>query len=99
MQLDPDDYLERFDRTNLCAGAWRVREARACAVELLLQNRKAIVLCGSKVAQAFGLQFAPFTRVDHIVILPHPSGLCRLWSQPNAYERARAILHDAGVLP
>lgn len=29
---------------------------------------------------------------DTIVALPHPSGLCREWNAPGAFERARALL-------
>lgn len=32
------------------------------------------------------------------VILPHPSGLSRAWNEPGAFERARAVLREAGVL-
>lgn len=32
------------------------------------------------------------------VILPHPSGLSRAWGQPGAFERARSVLREAGVL-
>lgn len=33
------------------------------------------------------------------VILPHPSGRSRAWNEPDALERARSTLRDAGVLP
>lgn len=32
------------------------------------------------------------------IILPHPSGLSRAWNEPGAFERARAVLREAGVL-
>lgn len=63
-----------------------------------------IVLLGAKVSAAFGgLEFNPFTisrasgRI--YVVLPHPSGRCRAWNEPGAFERARAVLREAGVLP
>ena len=63
------------------------------------------VLRGRKVAGAFGLgHLAPFTRQDVVqidggnllryVILPHPSGRCRVWNEPDAVERARALLRQ-----
>ena len=33
-----------------------------------------------------------------IVVIPHPSGLNRMWHEPNAVHRARAVLREAGVL-
>lgn len=27
-----------------------------------------------------------------IILLPHPSGLCREWNEPGAYERARELV-------
>lgn len=68
------------------------------------------VLLGARVAAAFGIHpFIPFTvfTADKrapdcagrpIIVLPHPSGLNRLWSDPSAVPRARAILCQAGVL-
>lgn len=32
---------------------------------------------------------------DNLAVLPHPSGLCRSWNEPGAYERARAVLRLA----
>jgi hypothetical protein len=122
MQLDPDDYLERFDRANLCARAWKMTEARARAAELATEYVDVpVVLLGAKVCRAFEVAFDPFSFVDAVnrvwrtdasgapeapiertpqyVILPHPSGLSRLWNAPGAYDRARAALRAAGVLP
>lgn len=33
-----------------------------------------------------------------IVILPHPSGLNRIWNEPGAIDRARAALREAAIL-
>lgn len=38
------------------------------------------------------------TAVKTFVILPHPSGLCRLWNEPGAFERARSVLVESGAL-
>lgn len=113
MQLEPDDYLARFDRVNLCDGKWGMREARGRAVEIRSGERRPVVLLGAKVCSAFAELFEPFrakrsvlrddnytTVLDDrtIVILPHPSGLSRAWNEPGAFERARAVLREAGVL-
>jgi hypothetical protein len=58
-------------------------------------------LLGAKVSKAFGLAYLPFSSIDHgcssgvrkVVILPHPSGLCRVWSEdPTSYEKARRLV-------
>lgn len=97
------EYMQRFDRVDLCVGKWSIVAARARAAELL-DGREVIVLLGTKVCEAFGVTFDPYTRIRHcsprplFVVLPHPSGLCRLWHQPGAFERAREVLRSAGVL-
>ena len=44
----------------------------------------------------------PLETPTHVVrrylVLPHPSGLSRAWNEPGAYERARSVLREAGVL-
>ena len=106
--LDPDDYLERFDRVNLCPREWHLPTANARAAELFVDARARgvpVVLLGAKVTRASGTAFEPFTIIAESwlcplrVILPHPSGLSRAWGAPGAYERARAVLREAGVLP
>lgn len=102
--LPAREYLRRFDRVNLCSGAWDAKEARRVAGAASWNDieRGPVVLLGSKVCAAFGLRFEPFTLgpdCRELVILPHPSGLCRLWAVPGAIERARAVLIEAGVLP
>ena len=111
--LDPDDYLERFERANLCAGKWSGREASTRASALLCERRAGVfVLLGARVSRAFQWPFDPFTVRSlswaprdmggshgvRVVTLPHPSGLSRAWHVPGAYERARAVLREAGVL-
>lgn len=95
--MDPDDYLEAFDRINLCAGKWSVREARESAVRLLTAGGR-FVLLGAKVCDGFGVPFVPFTVQDKVLLrLPHPSGLNRRWAEPGAFDRARAAV--AAFLP
>ena len=114
MQLEEDEYLRRFDRVNLCNGDWRVFEARRKADDVSRgpDSERAYVLCGARVASTFAFilnrdDFKPFTRHQEVnydnrprsyVIIPHPSGLSRAWNEPGAFERARAVLREAGVL-
>jgi hypothetical protein len=88
-------YLDEFERVNLCAGKWSIREARARASDLQKQYDR-LILLGSKVASAFGCKFTPFqvmySESATLLVLPHPSGLCRLWSQPNAIFSARVAV-------
>ncbi len=82
-------YLESFDRVNLCDGKWSMPAARKRAQELFTYKGKIIAL-GAKVARAFEFNpFEPFVISSHILVLPHPSGLCRLWHEPGAFEKAR----------
>lgn len=116
MGLDPDDYLRRFDRANLCPREWRLKEARVRATLLRSHVRGLMVLLGARVCAAFEVDFKPFSEtgyftnagrsdvgpqvyVPQYVVLPHPSGLSRSWNAPGAYDRARLVLREAGVLP
>lgn len=85
-------YLESFDRVNLCAGKWSLRDARAAAKYLWEQpSAPRFVLLGAKVAKAFEVPFVPneISEGGTILVLNHPSGLCRAWNQDGAVERAR----------
>lgn len=108
MQLEEDEYLRRFDRVNLCDGKWGIKEARARAEELS-KSHDVIVFLGAKVSKAFDCKFEPFWVSQRFtingvlspqrrVMLPHPSGLSRVWNEPGAYERARVALREAGLL-
>ncbi len=93
------DYLAAFERKNLCDGRWDMCLARKRAQELRTWGAP-IVLLGSKVARAFGHDpFEPFTVADggKTLVLPHPSGLCRLWNEAGAVDRARSLV--AQVIP
>lgn len=103
------EYLRTYDRANLCTGKWGAVAARDAADDLLGaqlgRSPAPVVLLGRKVAAAFDRPEPPFSMVRRavfgrdrtFVLLPHPSGLCRLWSEPGAFERARALLLEAGV--
>ncbi len=88
-------YFCGFDRVNLCTGKWSVGAARERAVELKCTPRPTILL-GVKVCNAFGVAFRPFEVVNagyaDYLVLPHPSGLNRIWNQPGAYEKARSAV-------
>lgn len=98
--MDIDAYCDTFDRVNLLSQAkWSVKEARTRAFELLDDTRHDFILLGAKVSRAFGMLFSPFQTAcmrDYdtdtyyrFLVLPHPSGLCRVWNDPNSIQRTR----------
>jgi hypothetical protein len=87
------EYLKDFDRVNLCTGKWTVAAARERATELKCAPRPTILL-GVKACNAFGVAFHPFRVTNNYLVLPHPSGLNRLWNEPGAFERARQAIAD-----
>lgn len=107
MRLSVKDYIRGFERANLCAGDWSMREARETGDRIMTEamaSRRTIVVLGAKVAQALKFDFRPFTTIDYlgqisIAFLPHPSGRNRVWNRPDAYDRASETLMSAGVLP
>jgi hypothetical protein len=104
--LTVQGYLRTFDRVDLCVGRWSIVAARRRSQELLETPRPCVVLLGAKVCHAFGVEFEPFTRPElragsrtqAAVVLPHPSGLNRLWQEAGAYDRAQRLLADAGLI-
>lgn len=107
-------YLDAFERTNLCERRWSMPAARKRAEELADgglsgdDEEQPLILLGAKVAKAFELPFRPYEQFgEDLLVLPHPSGLCRLWSEASAIERARAavrafaphLAHLIGVAP
>lgn len=101
--LERHDYLE-LGRVNLCVGKWSRPAALHKADEIMAQpDLKTLVLLGRKVTAAFFLddQPQPFNhallspdgrRAISCVVLPHPSGLNRLWNEVGAFDRARDLL-------
>lgn len=90
------EYLRVFERKNLCDGKWTMREARVAAAELRTWKAP-LILLGAKVARAFEFDsFEPFTVADggKTLVLPHPSGLCRMWNEPGAFQRARLLVAE-----
>jgi len=98
----------KLPRVNLCTGKWSMTVAKSNA-EIWKRKAAGtwnVVLLGRKAATAFGYADAdPFTTSRHywpsggpsgiaFIALPHPSGLCRAWNEPGAFERARALLRE-----
>lgn len=82
-------YLTLFDRVNLCGTEWDLPAAGVSAAGL---RSRRLVLLGSRVCQAFGVPFEPFAVLDvdlRAVVLPHPSGRCRVWNDLRSAARAR----------
>jgi hypothetical protein len=103
LQMGEEEYLDRFERVNLCPTAWSIRAARDRASQLLESRDSAVVLLGARVCDAFRVAFRPFSLTQSpsrptLVVLPHPSGLSRLWNEPGAYARARQVLREAGAV-
>jgi hypothetical protein len=101
--LEPDVYLARFQRLNLCNGRWSTSQAREAAAFVSdAYGADGLVLLGAKVARAFGLDFLPFSLATLptgvAAVIPHPSGLSRAWNAPGAYARARAAVAELEAL-
>lgn len=88
-------YLRTFDRVNLCPRDWSMKLARAFACNNV---GKRCVLLGAKVCKAHCVPYVPFTQQlfvgEPVLVLPHPSGLCRLWNEPGAFGRAREAVGE-----
>lgn len=107
--LAPAAYLRLFSRRNLYAQAWDLAEARIAAArfaEELAAAGAPAVLLGGKVARAFGVEASPFARFEmelptsralRGVLLPHPSGRCRVWNDPASAARARVAVSSVLV--
>lgn len=101
--MTEEAYLESFERHNLCPMRWSAAAARDGVARIRARSMGApTILLGAKVAKAFGYEFRPWSLYAmygaersagcpwHTLILPHPSGLCRLWSTvPGAIQRTR----------
>lgn len=95
----------RYDRVNLCTGKWSFSSARYHAAGLGIGGRWTVLL-GARVAAAYrrahDIPFELLTIDDRpdvrVVVLPHPSGLNRLWNDPGNWERSRELLRRADVL-
>ena len=98
LEMDYREYLRIFNRTNLCSRNWSVRTARERAEKIRGEYDGPVILLGAKVCLAFGIPYVPFAiqtsvlgRCRAIGVLPHPSGLCRVWNDPNSKMKAQAL--------
>lgn len=97
-------YLRAFGRANLCRRDWNMKAARQSAVNMREVTNFQAVLLGRKVAAAFRCEDVPPFTVHRpwgdnfpnrwMVVLPHPSGLCREWNGPAAFLRARELVQS-----
>lgn len=104
LSMSESVYMRTFARVNLCSGSWNTRLAKASALGVLSTASRAgvsIVLLGSRVCKSFGVAFEPFAEVRvgdvQAVVLPHPSGRCRIWN--DAATAGRAASAVAQILP
>jgi hypothetical protein len=101
--MTASQYLRTFDRANLLDPGvrWRAMDARIAAHRLPHDRR---ILLGRRVAEAHGVQFDCFEpyeialgRSDRpaiVLVLPHPSGLNRMWNDPDNLRRARETVTE-----
>lgn len=94
-------YINQFHRRNLLDTLkWSAPRARAAALDVqrAAEDGDALVLLGSRVSAAFGVEFVPLysawftgTRV-RLLVIPHPSGRSRLWNEAGMAVRVRAAV-------
>ncbi len=102
-------YLRHTERINVFMDPvprWPAKLARVRAQELMTElEGRTIVLCGARVAEAFGLADAQLFTWLHedwanVAKIPHPSGSNRLWNDPAVRVQAREflgrLLHPCG---
>ena len=90
-------YLRVFaHRTNVWARPWSMwieegrRRARAIAAEAA--NSDGVIVLGARAATAFGLEGSPpFEWAGKYACVPHTSGACRVWNDPDVRARGRAF--------
>ncbi len=102
--LSRETYLATFARANLlsapAAGRWNAHLASRAASNLILKHEPSVVVgLGKKVADAFGVP-GPMPSSRHFrdflfVGIPHPSGRCHAWSDPETLARCREALRNA----
>lgn len=82
--------------------AWPLDLARQRAAQMVFAGRPAAVLLGRRVAAAFGARGAycewwdPSDEVRApYVVIPHPSGVNRLYNDPAVRDQVGVVLRDA----
>lgn len=104
--MTPGQYLGRLRRTNFYEHhqlRWPgLRSTNVRALELHEEfaqgAQRRVVLLGSKVGRAFGFDaFWQMSEKDEVeyVVIPHPSGLSRVYNDPKARVAARAAVQWA----
>lgn len=81
--------------------SWSRPAARAQAARQDLAGVDVLVLCGRRVADAFGLQGVELLaevafRGRRALVMPHPSQASRWWNDPENRRRARLALRSLG---
>lgn len=100
VDLSEADYLARFRRVNLSdAVQFNVHVAKARVPELLESFKfRQVVLCGTRVPTILGLKHTGFHlgpqhgKEFAYYVIPHPSGLCREYNDPNMREAVGNLL-------
>lgn len=86
---------------NLCYGKeWSQVTADNSARKILDQVPAIVVMLGRKVARSFTKQklnlYEPvYERGSELILIPHPSGLNRMYNEQQHRERAGAVLRKA----
>lgn len=78
------------------SNSWDADLARAVASRLLDLETGLIIAAGRRVAAAFGLGEVVIpsrwrVRSRWVLVVPHPSGLNRMWNDPATYDRVREL--------
>lgn len=99
------DYLRVFERRNLCASTWSLKEAREAAAQIAIGEEPpaVIVMLGAKVTNAFRSKIDNFQiekRIEgcheHLLArIPHTSGRNLMWNQHGMWQRTRDFLRSA----
>lgn len=111
--LSESDYFATFDRVNLlpafigkrpgeAAAKWPAQEASIAADQMrtsgLLSARPLVILFGTRVAAAFGVQSEWFAQTSlplgddaqaTVIVVPHPSGANRWWNSAANKKQAQ----------
>jgi len=85
---------------NVCRGPWVKEEAVTRAASIRAQFRDGVfVLLGRRVASAFRHPYPTYRLVTDgvkaAVVVPHPSGLNRVWNDPKTWEKTGRTLREA----
>jgi hypothetical protein len=104
-------YMKTFDRVNLCREKWNLREAVQHAGLLLERRgtyvllgskvrsafHSAMMSAGPGLCSAYHRELNAFWwgPRHQFICLPHPSGRCRAWNDPDQVERSRALMRAA----